>query len=44
MEETTDYCLLEKTPLDSTSLTAITTEFKHGKSGRSIKEGHCLQT
>lgn len=44
MEETTDYYLLEKTPLDSTSLTLTTDEFKHGKPGRSIEEDHCLQT
>lgn len=44
MEETTDYCSLEKTPPDSTSLTAIKAEFKHGKSRKSVREGHCLQT
>lgn len=44
MKETTDYCLLKKTPLDSTSLTAIKAEFKLDKSRKSIQEDHCLQT
>jgi len=43
VEETAEYCLLEKAPLDSTSLIAEKAKFKHVKSGRA-SEGYWLET